>query len=381
MRTNTTPDPMADPATSGGGQAGTSKSRTLPRGGAKRATLAQLSAYLGLSKPTLSRALNDYPDIAASTKVRVRQAAQELGYKASSRARQLSSGRAEAIGLITTVNDQGVGNKGLRSAYQSEFTNALALGLARLDHDLLLHAVENPAREVQAYERLAQEGKVDGFVVMLTRADDPRLRYLSARGIPFVTQGRFDRDQDQAWLDVDTETGFAQVTQHLIDLGHRRLAYLGGDPRIYTSGHRRAGVLRTLTQAGLEIAQDFTGDFTAEAGRRALQQALTQGLDFTALICANDAMALGAVSAAGQAGLRIPADLSITGYDGVRLGEVFNPPITTLSHCAADCGAAVASMIVRLIQGANPRALQRLVTPALVLRGSTSPPKNLQIEE
>lgn len=343
---------------------------TLPKGGAKRATLAELSAHLGLSKPTLSRALNDYPDIAESTKIRVRQAAQELGYKASSRARQLSSGRAEAIGLVTTLN-----NKGLRSAYQSEFTNALALALSRLGHDLLLHAVDDPAREVEAYERLSQEGKVDGFIVMRTRQDDPRIGYLTDKGIPFVTQGRFEGDASQAWLDIDTQSGFAQVTRHLIELGHSKIAYLDGDPSIYTSRHRRAGVLGALADAGLELSQDFAGDFTAEAGRRAMKLAFAQGLNFTALICANDAMAMGAVSAAGEAGLRIPKDLSITGYDGVRLAEVFNPPITTLSHSAADCGAAMASMIVGLIEGANPRDLQELVSPALILRGSTTTPK------
>ena len=342
-------------------------------GSARRATLAELSDYLGLSKPTLSRALNDYPDIAEATKARVRAAAQELGYKASSRARQLSSGRAEAIGLVTSI-----ANTGLRSAYQSEFTNALSLALSRLGHDLLLHAVDDPAREVEAYERLSQEGKVDGFIVMRTREDDPRIAYLEARKIPFVTQGRFEGDEAQAWLDVDTASGFQGVAKHLIELGHRRIAYLSGDPDIYTSRHRREGVVHALSKAGLELVSEFRGDFSAEAGRRAMMAAARKELNFTALICANDAMAMGAVSAAGELGLQVPADLSITGYDGVRLAEVFNPPITTISHSAADCGAAMASMIVGLIQGQAPSDLQQLVKPALILRGSTSTPKGLK---
>ena len=341
-------------------------------GSARRATLAELSQHLGLSKPTLSRALNNYPDIAEATKQRVRAAAEALGYKASSRARQLSSGKAEAIGLVTALN-----NNGLRSAYQSEFTNALALALSRLGHDLLLHAIDDPAREVEAYERLSQEGKVDGFIVMRTREADERVAFLKDRNIPFVTQGRFDGDTTQAWLDVDTDDGFYAVTKHLINLGHKTIAYLAGDPKIYTSRHRRAGINRALNESGLSLSQEFSGDFSAQAGRRAMRQAVEKGLNFTALICANDAMAMGAVSAAGELGLQVPTDISITGYDGVRLAEVFNPPITTISHSAADCGAAMATMIVGLIQGKVPRDLQQLVKPALIPRGSTTTPKGL----
>ena len=336
--------------------------------GPKRATLAELAQRTGLTKPTLSRALNDYPDIAEATKRRVRLAAAELGYQASSRARQLSRGKAEAIGFVTAISASG-----LRSAYQSEFTNALALALAERGHDLLLHAVADPSQEVAAYARLAQEGKVDGFILMGTRHQDPRLAYLTAHGLPFVAQGRFEGQDDQAWLDIDAEQGFFRVAQHLIEQGHRRIAYLAGDPKVYSSQYREAGVARALADAGLALADRFDGDFSAEAGRRALTRAVADTREFTALICANDAMAMGAVSAAGALGVRIPDDLSITGYDGVRLAEVFNPPITTLSHSAADCGAAMATMIVGLIQGQAPRDLQRLIQPTLILRGSTSP--------
>lgn len=346
----------------------------------KRATLSELSAHLGLSKPTLSRALNNYPDIAEETKARVRAAAEALGYKASSRARQLSSGRAEAVGLITVMS-----SLGLRSAYQSEFMNALALGLADLGHDLLLHVVDDASKEVEAYERLAQEGKVDGFVVMRTQVQDPRIAFLTQAAIPFVTQGRVDGATPHAWLDVDAEQGFYQVTKHLLSLGHQRLGYVRGDQKVYSSHLRDLGVARAMGEAGQDLVGTFDGDFSAEAGADAVRQSLKQGLDLSALICANDAMAMGAVSEACRQGLRVPQDLSVTGYDGVRLAEMFNPPITTLSHSAADCGADMASMIVGLIQGQDPKGLQKLVQPALIQRGSTTrvqggspqPPKGL----
>ena len=132
-----------------------------------------------------------------------------------------------------------------------------------------------------------------------------------------------------------------------------------------------------MKDAGLRLHSTYNGDFTAESGRLAVRSSVTKGLDFTALICANDAMAMGAISAASELGIHVPGDLSITGYDGVRLAEIFNPPITTISHSAADCGASVASMIVSLVRKEDSRDLQRLVKPTLILRGSTLPPKGL----
>ena len=352
----------------------------VPREAGKRATLAELSAYLGLSKATLSRALNDYPDISEATKARTRAAAKKLGYKASSSARRLSAGKAETIGLVTPL-----ANTGLRSAYQSEFMNALALGLSRFGHDLLLHVVDKSESEVEAYARLAQEGKVDGFVVMRSQVADPRIDFLRDNQIPFVTQGRFENDEDQAWLDVDAEEGFYQMTSFLVQLGHKAFGYLKGDPTIYSSALRQRGVERALAEAGLTLTHMFQGDYSASAGERTADQIISQSLDLSAVICANDAMAMGLVSRATKLGLQIPHSLSVTGYDGVRIAEMFNPPITTLSHSAAECGADMASMIVGLIQGQDPKGLQKLVPPALIPRGSTAiakggsthPPKGL----
>jgi len=124
----------------------------------KRATLAEVAEALGVGKPTVSRALNNYPDISEETKRRVREMANKLGYVGSSRARQLQKGAADTIGLLVTA-----ASEGLQSAYQSEFTGALAAALDGHGLDLLLHAVQDPAAEIETYNRLWQQGKVDGL--------------------------------------------------------------------------------------------------------------------------------------------------------------------------------------------------------------------------
>ena len=190
-------------------------------------------------------------------------------------------------------------------------------------------------------------------------------------------QGRLEHCDHLAWLDVDAEQGFYEMAQHLMALGHRHLAYVSGDPKIYSSGLRLRGLQRAVAEANLPPLQVFEGDFSARSGVAAVEAMVASQSQVTALICANDAMAMGAVSAAGQHGLQVPEDLSVTGYDGVRVAEMFNPPITTLSHSAAECGADMASMIVGLIKGQAPQGLQRLVSPALIQRGSTQPLKGL----
>ena len=340
------------------------------KGTRRRPTLSALASAVGLSKPTVSRALNDYPDISDATKDRVRQAAIELGYIASSRARQLTSGQAEAVGLVTMAD-----NTGLRAAYQSEFANALALGLAQQNFDLLMHCVPSDANELDAYRRIFGEGKVDGFVLMRTRQNDERVEYLLKANIPFVTQGLTEQPEAHAWLDIDVVSSFGQVVDHLAAMGHKHIAFLNGSSTVYSSCLREKGFREGIQRNGLNPSQapTFAGDFSAASGRLAMRNLRDQAPNVTALVCANDAMAMGAVSQACETGLRVPDDISVTGYDGVRLAELYNPPITTLAHSAADCGQAMASMIVGLIKGDPPSDHQVLLPATLMQRASSAP--------
>lgn len=342
----------------------------IERSGARRPTLSALAESVGLSKPTVSRALNNYPDISESTKQRVREAAASIGYIGSSRARQLTKGHAEAIGMVTLAD-----NIGLRAAYQSEFTNALSLGLAQQNYDLMVHTVLTDNDEVESYRRLYGEGKVDGFVIMRTRKNDARVRALLDANIPFVTQGRTELFDRHAWLDIDVEQGFGDVFNHLYELGHRHFAFLNGGKDVYSSSLRQAGVAAAAASCGVpsENICQLSGDFSAASGHLAMRRLRDENPQVTALICSNDAMAMGAVSQAHELGLAVPKDISVTGYDGVRLAEFYNPPITTIAHSAAQCGQALASMVVGLVQGDAPTSHQVLLPADLTIRSSTAP--------
>ena len=344
------------------------------KGKVKRATLAEVASAVGLAKPTVSRALNDYPDISDETKRRVRETAEAMGYVASSRARQLQKGATDAIGLVISS-----ASVGLQAAYQSEFTSALAAALDGHGLDLLLHSVADPVTEIDTYNRLFQQGKVDGFVLMRTRRDDERIRFLTERGVPFVTQGRTDQSAEHAWIDIDSQTAFSDAVGFLAAKGHGRIAMIAGDETIYSSSLRIAGYRQGLEKAGIAFDADLVlpGDFSAASGRLGLRRLVDSTTDVTAILCANDATAMGAISQAVELGIDVPKQLSVMGYDGVRMAEMFSPPLTTLSHSAAECGERIASMIVGLVGGDAPTGHQILLPAQIIERRSTGMAANV----
>ena len=350
------------------------KAADTHRGKVKRATLAEVANAVGLAKTTVSRALNDYPDISEETKRRVRETAGSLGYVASSRARQLQKGSTDAIGLVISA-----AAVGLQSAYQSEFTAALAAALDGHGLDLLLHSVTDPVSEIDTYNRLFQQGKVDGFVLMRTRCDDERIRFLTERGVPFVTQGRTDQSADHAWIDIDSQQAFSDAVEFLAGKGHRRIAMIAGDETIYSSTLREAGYRQGLEKAGIAVDPDliFPGDFSAASGRVGVKRVIDSAAGVTAILCANDATAMGAISQAVELGVEVPSQLSVMGYDGVRMAEMFSPPLTTLSHSAAECGERIASMIVGLVGGDALTDHQVLLPAQIIERRSTGVAANV----
>lgn len=338
-----------------------------------RSTLAELSERLGLSKPTISRALNDYPDIADKTKARVREAAIKMGYTASTAARRLQRGKSDTIGLVLEP-----GIVGLQSTYQSEFTAALAASLSERDLDLIVHYVPQAEDEVPAYLRLARSGKVDGFVLLRTRRDDQRVEALLKENIPFVTQGRTQHSNRHAWYDIDLTTAFRDATQHLAELGHKDIAFVTGNRSAYSSELRFEGYRAGLEAASIDFdpSRVYDGDFSAESGRRAFNYFFSRANKPSAVVCANDATAMGMLAEANDAGFEVPKQLSVIGYDGVRMGELSSPPLTTMRHSAAEVGQKIAGMLIKLIESGNAAhciADNQILAPAeLALRGSTS---------
>lgn len=343
----------------------------------RRVGIDGLARELGLAKSTVSRALNDYPDIAAETKERVREAARRSGYHASALARRLKRGRVETVGIVLAEPGHH-----LESPHLAAFLAGLARGLEAHGLDLLVATAPGPERWREVYERLIEGRKADGFVLIRTETDDPRVRWLLARGIPFVAHGRTVSGPPFAWVDVDNAAAAAEAVHHLARLGHRRIAHLAGPARYNFARLRREGFFAGLAQCDLSadaalVVECALDTDAAEAATRTL---LALPEPPTAIVCATDALALGAVRATRAAGLAVGRDVSVIGYDDVPMAAVLDPPLTTFDQASADAGECVARLLVRLLAGEPAATLRTLRSARLVRRASDGPPAGTPAE-
>ena len=330
-----------------------------------------LALELGLTKGTVSRALNGYEDISMKTRQRVKEVARMRGYVPTTQARRLAMGLTETIGLVLPpMPSQPV------NTFVSEFIESISTALNIHGYDLLVHSVNSEESEVEQYKRLVQSRKVDGFIILRTLEVDPRVDYLLKEGFPFVTHGRTARMAEHDWFDIDGEKAFMDATSHLIKLGHHRVGFVGGGKEFFSAQLRLKGYRKMMEEtyhkkiSGLE----HPGNLTGLGGETAARNLLKQNSPPTAILCANDATALGVIKAARELGLQIPQQLSVIGYDGIALGGYLDPPLTTLTFSIEESGREIVAMLLRRLKSPDLPVISKLASATLKLRGSEGPP-------
>jgi LacI family transcriptional regulator len=307
--------------------------------------------------------------VAEATRQRVRQAAAEMGYAPDATARRLQKGRTDTIGFVIPTP-----GPRFSDPFFSELLTGIGNEAARHNFDLLVSTrPPDTAEEDAAYRRLVEGRMVDGLLVVRTRTQDRRIAYLSKTGFPFVAFGRSDLDVDFPYVDEDGFRGLELVTQHLIDLGHRRLGFISAPDGLMFCLSRRAGLAAVLERNGLsmEAGRSIVGDLTQRGGFRAMNDLLDLSLPPTAVIACNDLMALGAISAAQKRGLVVGRDVAITGFDDIPLAEHSHPTLTTVRQPIFDIGCQICEMLIRLIRGEELSERHVLLQPELVIRESS----------
>lgn len=332
-------------------------------------TLKDLATVLGLSITTVSRALAGYGDVAEATRQRVLQAAQEMGYVPDLTARRLQKGRTDTIGfVIPTFGPR------FSDPYFSELLAGIGNAAARHNFDLLVSTrpPDTPEEEA-AYRRLVEGRLIDGFLVVRTRLKDRRLAFLTGIGFPFVSFGRSDLDADFPYVDEDGFRGFELAGQHLIDLGHRQLAFIAAPEDLMFGVYRRAGLEAVLQRNGLSLPPEYTiiGDLTQRGGFEAMNQLLDLSPPPTAVVACNDLMALGAISAAQARSLVVGRDVAVVGFDDILPAQFSHPPLTTVRQPIYDIGRRVCDMLISLIEGEELAERHILMEPDLIVRESS----------
>jgi len=334
----------------------------------RRPTSADVAAMAHVSRTTVSFVLNERSGVKIpdETRRRVLDAAATLDYYPNSVARQLARGASRTIGLVLRQSPEQVANDGLLA----ETLRGLAGAARAADHRVL---VETLVPGEGSYANLVRSGRTDGLIVSGPRYDDEELVELARDGFPVVIQGSLP-GLDVPSVDVDNEAGARLAVEHLLALGHRRIACITNASTAYTAASERvAGYREALAAAGIgeEPGMIAEGAFDAQSGHRAMADILSRSTP-DAIFVASDVVAIGAIAGLREAGLSVPGDVSVVGFDAIPLAAYLDPPLTTISLPAYDLGRAAGRALLDRIAG-RPVAGRTLLPTELIVRASTAP--------
>jgi DNA-binding LacI/PurR family transcriptional regulator len=336
----------------------------------RRPTISDVARAAGVSKGAVSFALNGRPGVAAGTRDRILAAADQLGWRPSHRARALAVSRALAVGLIIARPPETLG----ADPFFPAFIAGIESTLSPLGQSLLLQMVPDHEREREGYRRLA-DGRVDGVFLTDLRVDDPRPALLAELGLPAVLISPRCDEAGSPCVAVDDRPGIVAAVTHLIELGHRRIALVAGPDNFVHGVSRREAWAGALRAAGLQEGPCIRSDFSAQGGAAATKELLELPEPPTAIVYANDLMAIAGMAAASARGLDIPGDLSITGFDDTEVAAHLQPPLTTVRTDAFGWGRAAADRLLALV-GGEATSPAPLPPPQLIVRASTAPPRS-----
>ena len=332
-------------------------------------TIKDVARAAGVSVGTASQALRESPAVREETRRRVRAVAARLRYQPSALARGLVTRRTHTVGLLISDISNPFFIRAVRAIEDSAQENGYNVILCNTDED--------PAKETQ-YLRVLIEKRVDGIILATTAGSLQAVRDVRWRRIPLVL---FDRELPRVATDtvkVDSVLGGRLATDHLLSLGHRRIAIIHGPVVRSTGAERLQGYLSALREAGVrpDPALIREGNFKADSGRVLAHHLLELSPPPTALFCTNNLMTVGALQTLGERGVRIPQDLSLVGYDDMEWWTLTHPPLTTVGQPVYELGREAMRLVLAQIQTPGRRRPQRVILkPELILRDSCGPPR------
>jgi len=330
-------------------------------------TIYDVASLADVGIATVSRVLNDSPQVRDSTRQRVLVAIEELGYRPGVAARSLVSGRSHTIGFVLCQSPDRV----FADAFLPEVLRGVGDAVARTGLRVLLHSVEDPLSP-DAYIDLVREDQADGIILSGPRSDDCQLTTLRSEGFPVVLLGQLP-GSDIPFVDVDNEGAAVRATSHLVCLGHTAIGMITNAPIVYTASRDRlAGYRRCLEATGLPYRDELVrfGDFREESGREAMDWLLDLADPPTAVFVASDLVAFGAMESIKRRNLRIPEDIALIGFDDVQLANYVDPPLTTMQLPARDLGFRAALLLTELLAGHTVHKCGILLDTELVVRHS-----------
>lgn len=336
-------------------------------------TIKQVAALAGVSRSTVSRVLNNHPDVREDVRATVLRVINEHNYTPATAARSLASQRSRAIAFLIPRSTSTV----FASSYFPHLIQSMSEACSARGYVMML-CLATGAME-QDFLRLVRGRLYDGVIVQGGDVDDPVLPSLIKTGVPFVHYGRHPYLQHMSWVDSDNVGGACQAVSHLLALGHRCVATITGPLREMYAVDRRDGYKQALLEAGIPVTQELIveSDALAEGGYAAMQRLLALSQRPTAVFAANDVMAFGAMRAIREAGLVVPEDVALAGFDNLPTpsGMV---PLTTLMASVPDMCTAAVNMLIDRLEGGESATRHLWFPCALIVRQSSGAPEYLR---
>lgn len=327
------------------------------------ATIYEVADKAGVSLSTVSRVLNGKTTVNPALKAKVEEAMLALNYRPNSIARSLATSRSDSVGILVSE---------LNSPFFGDLMQAVELTLRAADKHVIITVGHNNLETEQDAVEFLIGRNCDAIIMHAEAMSDEYLKTLNSSRLPISLVNRQVDGVGEGCIVLDNEKGGYLATQHLISLGHKNIGYISGPSDKCDANQRLAGHKRALKEAGIAFTPNlvFEGSYTEEDGKAGLLELLSGDSPFSALICANDWMASGAMSCARDLGMNLPQDLSIVGFDDAVFAHHVFPRLTTVSNPISDMAAMSARHILNVVYGYKDE-VQTLFQPSLIIREST----------
>lgn len=333
-------------------------------------TIKDVAKKAHVAPSTVSRVIADSPRISVETKKRVRKAMKELGYHPNVNARNLAVRSSRAIGVIMP--------SAAETALQNPFFPEVLRGIGTIAHETEYSLyVSTGGNDQQLYEevkRMVYGHRIDGLILLYSRINDEIMDFLVEENFPFVIVGKpYQKESHITYVDNDNVEASADLTNHLIDLGHKHIAFIGGSPDLVVSTDRIDGYKKALKTAGHDIIDEYIiqDEFNRDSGKKAVHTLLNLQKPPTALVISDDMISLGVINMLDEFGLSCPEDISITSFNNLYLSELTRPPLTTIDIHIYKLGLQSAKCLIEQLKTKDEPAKRIIVPYTIEYRSST----------
>ncbi|WP_002151099.1 LacI family DNA-binding transcriptional regulator (plasmid) [Bacillus mycoides] len=333
-------------------------------------TLKDISKATGFSVTTVSRALNGYSDVSEQTKTKIFQVANDLGYSPNILARSLVMKQSKTIGLIVTD----LTRESVKDNFMFETLCGISGYLAETDYEVIVLSMTTSKQRNKTYKQICAERQLDGVIIQGLKMDDLYLQEVMNSETPCILIDIPIEGEKLGYVTSDQFESAKNAVKYLRRIGHENIAYLNGTEHAHVSKEREKAYKAALKETGIECREDYiiAGNFVEEDAKQAMIPLLLNYPEITAVFCASDVMALGALQAAHELKLQVPDQLSIIGFDNILLSKYVAPKLTTVGQFPYEMGRRATKMLIEIIEGKETLRVVEIKNE-LILRDSVAP--------